>query len=211
MGVDGPRYTSVLKDQFGLSNEFDKILRRVFEPDPRKRVGVEEFRMLVEKCTEFFADEAATCGDCDDEGEGLDMELEFDFGIDGESDCGTDVDIGIGFDSSTLNSRKSDTPVSLYTSISSSPFPISPSPTSTFTNPSVSHIISTPLNTNTNTNTTHVTGCTAIVSIPPTTQAKNVEVMCTYPTHPSTHDSGFESGGECSSRSSVTGGGKSLG
>ncbi|KAJ3036632.1 hypothetical protein HDV00_002528 [Rhizophlyctis rosea] len=53
-GADG---RDVLREQFGLTAEFDGALRRVFERDPRKRVGVSELGHLVGKCRSFVGAE----------------------------------------------------------------------------------------------------------------------------------------------------------
>ncbi|KAI9343608.1 kinase-like domain-containing protein, partial [Obelidium mucronatum] len=45
-----------LKDEFNLSDEFDAILRRCFDPNPETRCGVLEFRDLVWHCSSFTKD-----------------------------------------------------------------------------------------------------------------------------------------------------------
>ncbi|ORY47229.1 kinase-like protein [Rhizoclosmatium globosum] len=44
---------NILRQQFNLTLQFDAILRRVFELDPRRRCSVTDLKILVEGCTQF--------------------------------------------------------------------------------------------------------------------------------------------------------------
>ncbi|KAI9350863.1 hypothetical protein BDR26DRAFT_1003673 [Obelidium mucronatum] len=44
---------NVLRHQFNLTLQFDAILRRVFELDPRRRCSVLDLKQMVESCTQF--------------------------------------------------------------------------------------------------------------------------------------------------------------
>ncbi|KAJ3131656.1 hypothetical protein HK100_006145 [Physocladia obscura] len=49
---------NVLRQQFNLTIQFDAVLRRVFELDPRRRCSVKELKVLVESVSKFVEDEA---------------------------------------------------------------------------------------------------------------------------------------------------------
>ncbi|KAJ3074055.1 hypothetical protein HDU98_012250 [Podochytrium sp. JEL0797] len=44
---------NILRQQFNLTLQFDAILRRVFELDPRRRCSVLDLKLMVESCTQF--------------------------------------------------------------------------------------------------------------------------------------------------------------
>ncbi|KAJ3018493.1 UNVERIFIED_CONTAM: hypothetical protein HDU68_011134 [Siphonaria sp. JEL0065] len=44
---------NILRQQFNLTLQFDAILRRVFELDPRRRCSVQDLKQMVESCTHF--------------------------------------------------------------------------------------------------------------------------------------------------------------
>ncbi|KAJ3119005.1 hypothetical protein HK100_000481 [Physocladia obscura] len=51
---------NVLRQQFNLTIQFDAVLRRVFELDPRRRCSVKELKILVESISKFVEDEPHT-------------------------------------------------------------------------------------------------------------------------------------------------------
>ncbi|KAJ3402544.1 hypothetical protein HDU80_004967 [Chytriomyces hyalinus] len=51
---------NILRQQFNLTLQFDAILRRVFELDPRRRCSVQDLKLLVESVTHFVEKEATT-------------------------------------------------------------------------------------------------------------------------------------------------------
>ncbi|KAI8841784.1 hypothetical protein BJ741DRAFT_593287 [Chytriomyces cf. hyalinus JEL632] len=51
---------NILRQQFNLTLQFDAILRRVFELDPRRRCSVQDLKLLVESVTHFVEKEATS-------------------------------------------------------------------------------------------------------------------------------------------------------
>ncbi|KAJ3231444.1 hypothetical protein HDU81_003751 [Chytriomyces hyalinus] len=49
---------NILRQQFNLTLQFDAILRRVFELDPRRRCSVQDLKLLVESVTHFVEKDA---------------------------------------------------------------------------------------------------------------------------------------------------------
>ncbi|KAJ3406097.1 hypothetical protein HDU80_000173 [Chytriomyces hyalinus] len=50
---------NILRQQFNLTLQFDAILRRVFELDPRRRCSVQDLKLLVESVTHFVEKDTA--------------------------------------------------------------------------------------------------------------------------------------------------------
>ncbi|TPX75196.1 hypothetical protein CcCBS67573_g03542 [Chytriomyces confervae] len=51
---------NILRQQFNLTLQFDAILRRVFELDPRRRCSVQDLKLLVESVTHFVEKDTTT-------------------------------------------------------------------------------------------------------------------------------------------------------
>ncbi|KAJ3291582.1 hypothetical protein HK104_005952 [Borealophlyctis nickersoniae] len=71
-GLDGEEGKNILKDQFGLTDEFDQVLRRVFNPDPRKRCSLVELGCLVDNVSAFVVDKNHTASSASSPSSALD-------------------------------------------------------------------------------------------------------------------------------------------